>query len=427
MVIPSQLRTWAAGTFFGWWIVGGAIGIQILVAGLLMQSYGAYVAVWQEEFGWSKTAFAVAFALQRAQAAVLSPFQGWMLKRFGPRNIMRVGLMVLGVGFILLSRVDSLTSFYLVFLLMALGASLGGFLSLTTTIVSWFEARRSSALALMQVGISIGGLAVPLVAWALTTYGWRATAVMSGLIILMAGLPLAQLMRSKPEDYGLLPYGIEPEGTASTGGNSGSVVAVPPTISLTTRQALRTRAFWFLSFGHALAVTVVATVTVHLVVHLDEGLGYSLQTAATVIAVMTAFTLVGQVAGGLLGDRFSKRLIATFAMFGHAVGLLAVTFATSLWMVLFFAIVHGVAWGMRGPVMQAIRADYFGRSSFATIMGFSVSIVMIGQIAGPLIAGIMADRFGDYRLGFTVLAGLAAFGSIFFILASKPVPKTGPA
>lgn len=403
------------------------MAIQVLVAGLLLQAFGTYVAVWQEEFGWSKTAFAVAFSLQRGQAALLSPFQGWVLKRLGPRLIMRVGMLLLGVGFVLLSQIQTLTSFYLVFLLMALGANLGGFLSLTTTVVSWFERRRSSALALTQVGISIGGLAVPLVAWALTTFGWRTTAVWSGLIILAVGLPLTQLMRSKPEDYGLLPYGARPdqagEGEDESAAESATPFASDP--SFTTRQALRTRAFWFLSLGHALAVTVVAAVTVHIVVHLNEGLGYSLQAAATVVAVMTAFTMVGQLAGGYLGDRFDKRVIATGAMFGHAFALLAVTFADSLGWVLFFAVVHGLAWGLRGPLMQSLRADYFGRSSFATIMGLSFSIVMLGQMVGPLIAGYLADLFGDYRLGFTLLAGMAAFGSVFFIFAREPVRDDG--
>jgi MFS family permease len=183
---------------------------------------------------------------------------------------------------------------------------------------------------------------------------------------------------------------------------------------------MRTRAFWFISFGHALALVVVAAVTVHLVVHLNEGLGYSVQVAALMVTLMTSFTFVGQLLGGFLGDRFNKRIIATVAMFGHASALLALAYAPSPFWVVFFAVVHGIAWGARGPLMQAIRADYFGRRYFATIMGTSSLIVMLGMVAGPLIAGYMADRFGNYQLGFNILAGLAAFGSIFFILAKEP-------
>jgi MFS family permease len=89
-------------------------------------------------------------------------------------------------------------------------------------------------------------------------------------------------------------------------------------------------------------------------------------------------------------------------------------------MVLGFAVLHGAAWGLRGPFMQAIRADYFGRSAIGMILGLSMMIVVIGQVGGPMIAGILADLTGNYRTGFTILALLAGLGSLFFIVARKP-------
>ena len=86
-----------------------------------------------------------------------------------------------------------------------------------------------------------------------------------------------------------------------------------------------------------------------------------------------------------------------------------------------FAVFHGLAWGLRGPFMLAIRADYFGRHAIGVIMGISAAIVSIGQVAGPLVAGVLADMTGNYRLGFTVLAVLSALGSVSFMLATRPV------
>ena len=117
-----------------------------------------------------------------------------------------------------------------------------------------------------------------------------------------------------------------------------------------------------------------------------------------------------------------KRRIIVTCMAMHVVGLLLLAFATSLWMVVAFAVLHGLAWGTRGPLMMAIRADYFGRTSYGTIMGFSSMIVMLGMMGGPLLAGFLADRTGNYEAGFTVLAVAAGFGSIFFILAKRPDP-----
>jgi MFS family permease len=89
-------------------------------------------------------------------------------------------------------------------------------------------------------------------------------------------------------------------------------------------------------------------------------------------------------------------------------------------MVLAFAVLHGSAWGLRGPFMQAIRADYFGRSAIGMILGLSLMIIVVGQVGGPMLAGILADATGNYRLGFTILALLAGLGSLFFVLARKP-------
>ena len=134
--------------------------------------------------------------------------------------------------------------------------------------------------------------------------------------------------------------------------------------------------------------------------------------------------MVGLLSGGFLGDRYSKRYIAAIAALMHAVALIILANATSLTQVYAFAILHGTAWGLRGPIMSTIRADYFGRAYFPTIMGFSSLVVMIGMTFGPLFAGIMSDIFGNYRIGFMVIAGLAALGGAFFAASTQPkLPK----
>lgn len=425
MITRERVQARASGVFFGWWIVGGAGIIQLLQSGLLMQAYGAYIPLLREEFGWSSTALAAAFSLQRAESGLLGPLQGWMLDRWGPRSVISIGIVILGLGFMALSQINSLTTFYVAFIVMAIGASLSGFMSLTTTIVNWFERRRATAISLTQVGTSIGGLAVPIVAWSLVTFGWRTTSFVSGVIILAVGIPVARIMRHKPEQYGFLPDGVTPAEQAEFEAlRARTTDGVVVQTDFTARQAMRTRAFWFIGFGHALAVLVVSAVMVHLVTHLNEGLGFTLSGAATVVAFMTAVTMVGQLVGGYLGDRFNKRVICTLAMFGHSGGLLALAYGGNLFWVIVFAVAHGLAWGMRGPLMQAIRADYFGRASFGQIMGFSSMIVMFGMMSGPIIAGALNDRFGNYELGFTILASLAAFGSIFFIFGTRPDPPS---
>ena len=142
--------------------------------------------------------------------------------------------------------------------------------------------------------------------------------------------------------------------------------------------------------------------------------------ASLVITIMTLGQVCGVFLGYAIGDRFEKRYVAAVCMLMHAAGMLLLTYAQGIAMLIAFALVHGFAWGLRGPFMQAIRADYFGRNAIGMIMGLSGVIIAMGQIGGPLVAGVMADLFGNYRTGFTLLAVFAGLGSLLFVLARKP-------
>ena len=397
--------------FYGWWIVAAGFGIEFLIGALMFHAYGAYAVLLREEFGWSKTILSAAFAMSRAKSGILGPIQGWLTDRFGPRALIRIGMTVFGVGFLLFSRIDGPVMFFLTFFMMALGSSLGGYLPVSVALVTWFRRRRALALSISGMGMSTGGLLAPLVALSLTRFGWRWTAVASGLVVLLIGVPLAQIVRHRPEAYGLNPDGdtVRPEVARNIDARAFSA-----------RQALGTRAFWYVSLGHGAALLVVSAVMVHMVIHVTERLGYSLHQAGVVVALLTVMQATGQLSGGWLGDRFSKRWICAGCMVGHASALLVLAFASTYWMVLAFAVLHGLSWGMRGPLMAAIRADYFGSASFGTITGVSSMIVMFGMILGPLVAGVLSDRTGSYVPGFTLLAALAALGSLAFARARRP-------
>ena len=405
--------------FYGWWIVASSSGLHWLAATLFMQSYGPYLVMLQGEFGWSKTLLAGAFALTRIESGILGPLQGWLVDRFGPRIVLTVGILLFGLGFMLFSQVDSLLGFYLTFALIAVGSSLGGFATLMVPLVHWFDQHRAKAVSLSQMGYSIGGLSVPLIILCLEAFGWRMTAFCSGVAVILVGLPLARLVRHRPQDYGEVPDGVR-------GDKDGDQSALPTGRDFTAREAMRTWTFWLISFGHAFALLTVSSLMVHLVPHLTEGLNFPLAAAGLIVALMTGCQMVGQLAGGYLGDRFDKRFICVLCMVAHCIGLLLVAYAADLWMVLLFAALHGFAWGVRGPQMVALRADYFGASSFGTIMGFSSLVVMLGMSAGPIVAGYMADLAGNYRGGFTLLALLALAGSVCFLLAHPPRHRQAP-
>jgi sugar phosphate permease len=405
--------------FYGWWIVAAGFGVEGLIGGLMFHAYGAYAVLLREEFGWSKTMLSAAFSMARAESGFLGPVQGWLTDRFGPRALIRVGMAIFAVGFMLFSQIDSPLGFFVTFFMMAVGSSLGGYLPIGTAVVAWFRRRRALALSLTSMGMAVGGLLTPVLVFGLTRLGWRWTAFLSGVLILAAGIPLAQVVRHRPEAYGMTPDG-DPPAVAPPGAAAPRARAT--SIDFTPREAIRAPSFWYISLGHGSALLVVSAVMVHLAIHVTERLGFSLQQAAFVVGLLTVMQMVGQLSGGWIGDRVSKRAICAVCMVGHAVALLLLAFAHAFWMVLAFGVLHGLAWGMRGPLMSALRADYFGSAAFGTITGISSMVVMLGMMAGPLVAGILADRTGSYVLGFSILASLAGVGSMFFVLARRPAP-----
>ena len=404
--------------FYGWYVVGAACAMQFVESMLFLQSFGAYFAVLHDDLGWSKTELSGAAAMHQVEAAILGPLLGWFIDRFGPQWVIRVGVFVFGAGFLLLSNVDSLIAFYGAFIVTALGGSLCGFFPLSVALIQWFERHLARALSSMQIGKPLGGLALPVIAWAFAIWGWRATAFASGIILIAAVLPLSFVIRRRPEDIGEVVDGVQSRPLDPV--SHPEKESRETTRDFTAREALRTPAFWLLSLGHGFALFVVTGANTHAIMHMKEGLGYTIEQASFAIVLQTVGQLGGVGLGAWIGDRFDKRILSAFCMLGHMSGLLFLTYATGPAMIVAYAILHGTAWGLRGPFMQAIRADYFGRSAIGMILGLSFMIIVIGQIGGPMIAGILADMTGNYRVGFTVLALLAGLGSVFFLLAKRP-------
>ena len=400
--------------FYGWYIVSAGFSIQLLIGALMMHSFTAYFPLLESQFGWSRATLSGAFALSRAESGLLGPLQGWLIEKYGPRMMGVFGMCLFGIGFILFSKIDSVLGYYFTFFLMAAGSSIAGHLTVATAIINWFNRKRGVAVGLSSTGFGLAGILVPLIAWSLTEQGWRDTAFYSGICIIIVGIPICLILRRDPEPYGYLPDGDKLPDIESTDTEGRDLTG------FTVREALKTRSFWYLGIGHALSLLTVGAVSLHLVPHVVDSVGLSVPLASTAVAVMTVFFVTGQVAGGFLGDKYSKRWLAAIGTLMHSVALLILAYSTNIAMVYVFSILHGSAWGLRGPIMATIRADYFGRAYFPSIMGFSSLVIMLGMTVGPLFAGYMADIFGDYKLGFIIISALAALGSVFFVLARPP-------
>jgi MFS family permease len=397
--------------------------------GLFFLGFGFFFEPLRQHFNWSRTLLSGAFALTRVESGVFGPLEGYLINRFGPRRVMIVSFILFGAGFALLSLVNSVLTFYLAFVVMAIGAGTAGFPGVMAALANWFRRYRARAFGLSFLGMGLGGVVFPpLLALGIEQYDWRTMAWVCGLFVAVVGIPLSLVVRYKPEPYGYLPDGDAPGSLEAAGepekqDEPGRDNRVPGTeYDFTVREALSTWAFWLLSIAHGLSLMVVSVVTLHQVPYLEADLGFSKGSAAVVVMVMTGVSMFGQVAGGVLGDRFPKQIIGALTILGHAGGLVLLATADTYGQVLVSAVVQGLAWGFRTPVLLAMRGEFFGRESFAVIMGFSQAIMMIGMIAGPLLAGYFADNY-SYSLGFKLVAAIVLPGFFMLIFLKKPQPK----
>ena len=146
-----------------------------------------------------------AFALTRVQGAALGPIEGVLIDKFGPRRMVMAGFIVMGIGFVLFSLVQTAWHFYIAFVVISLGAGLGGWLAMIAAVTNWFIRHRAMALSIGMSGTHVAGLLVPFLALGIEAFGFEKVALGIGLALLVIAIPAGRLVRNYPEEYGLVP------------------------------------------------------------------------------------------------------------------------------------------------------------------------------------------------------------------------------
>ncbi len=409
--------------FYGWYIVGAGIIINMLMGGLIMHAFHFYVAELKLEFLWPATIFGLAFMITRIESGVLGPIQGWLIDRFGPQTMMRLGILSTTIGLLAFSQLNSQATFIGFYFIVAIGASVGGFMTVSVAVVTWFERFRSRALGYMSTGFALGGFLATPVGLMIQEIGWRWAAILSAIVLFSVGQLLAFLFVRRPEDRGLVKDGgLEPadESSAPNASRRGAAATHHRHRDFTVREALRTRAFWGLALAHGAPLLVISGVFVHFTLLVTEVEGLTLTHAGIAYTVMNLAQLAGQLGMGYLGDRFPKRPLLIPAMFGHCAAAIMLAFAASYEMILLAAVVNGLAWGSRAPLITALRADYFGASNFGQIMGWSSIVMSTFMTVGGFLSSVLFDATGSYGVPFTVLGLGALTGVLWVAMAGRP-------
>jgi MFS family permease len=396
--------------FYGWWIVAAATAASTIQSAVFNVGAQALVLPLQREFNTTRTAIAFAFSLRRLEGGVTGPIEGYLIHWIGPRRYMMWGWVVFGAGLICVGLSQNIYQFYASFLLVTLGQSVAGFLPIVTVLINWFNAWRGRAIAIYQLGGSLGALLLPLFAWSILNIGWRETTIAVGIGSILIGVPLAAVMRARPEDYGYLPDGKQPENQGASEANSASQAEA----GLTVGQSLRDRSFWFLALSHSAGITAWGALQVHQIPALVD-IGLDELAAAGILSYTLVVAAVGRVAGGFLGDLIGPRKVTAAAFIFQGISVTILAFATSMVQVMLFATVFGVAFGTRGTLMTVLRAQVFGRENFSRLAGLMDPISSVSVVISPIIAGLIYDSLGSYQLAFLILAAVNASGALLLL------------
>ncbi len=406
--------------FYGWWIVLSGLIANFLSGAMYTYGFSAFFSPISNELGWKRAVMSAPLGLSKLEGALFGPLAGYMVDKFGPRKLMFIGVILVGTGYLILSRINSLAMFYLVFIFFyALGAGLVT-TSQQVAVVNWFRKRRALALGILLGGFNVGAMATPAVVWLIAARGWRSAALIIGSIMLMVQIPLSRVLRHRPESYGYLPDGMTEEKTKEieTSSRKESTVAEH---NFTPIQAVRTQSFWFISLAYACRNMITAAVPVHLIPFIQD-LGYSAAVGGNMMAIMGASALIGRIVMGHLADIFPKRYAFASCMIVLGISVFILSSAQSVWQLVLWAVLYGPAYGVGAPIMSATIADYYGRKFFGTINGLTHIAMALTTVVGPVFAGYMFDVTGSYRLAFVSFAAVCAIGAMSAALARRPQP-----
>jgi MFS family permease len=409
--------------------------LHFLAGGSFYYGFSVFFNPIKDTFQWTSTQTSLAFTLRGLETGVLGPIAGFLVDKVGPRKLMVVGWSIIGLGFLAMSRINSLPTFYNTFLIIAIGMSFGSGVVMNTAIANWFTKKRSRAMAISYIGPGVCGLLAPLLALFIGWVGWRDTLTIIGIALLVMGIPLSLLFRHKPEQYGYIPDGEITTPIPKTAGESNllkssEIMKPDPSFGsagFTVKEALRTQTFWLLSLTFFFQQMGASAVTVHIVAYL-ESIRVSTSIAASMVTGMTLCSLIGRVGFGFIGDFINKRYLIALSLGLQAIGLFIFSIISTdrMWLLIIFLLTFGPGFGGLIPLKLSIQADYFGTKKYGTIMGLMTVISTVGGLASPVFAGWIYDITGSYQLAWQLFT-LITLPAIPLILMTRSPQTPGHA
>ena len=413
IITNQEVRQSARPAFFyGYIVVVAAFFVIMLMFGAFY-SFGVFFKPLSTEFGWSRAVTSGAFSAKMLMGGIFSIVMGRLNDRLGPRLVLTIGGLLIGLGYLLMSQISTLWQLYLFYgILVGIGMSTG-YVPLISTVARWFAKRRGMMTGIVVSGVGAGTLVMPPIAnWLILEYGWRTSYIILGTVSLALIILAAQFLRRDPSQMGLVPYGeseVSKDGLGLT------------TSGLSLKEAFLTRQFWMFMAIMACFAYCIQAVMVHIALQATE-LGASPTMAASVLAIIGGGSIIGRIVLGGTGDRIGNRLTAIFCFILYSAALVWITATTGVWTLYIFAIIFSLGYGGFVALQSPMVAELFGLGSHGVIMGCVAFGSTIGGAIGPVLSGYIFDVTSSYNQAFLLCAILAVIGLIlvWFLRLTKP-------
>ena len=409
------------------WIVAGVTFFALLGSAGFRATPSILIVPLQNEFGWNRAVISIAVSINLILFGLTGPFAAALMDRFGLRAVTVGALITVAAGALLTTLMNAPWQLYLLWgVVVGLGTGCMASVLAATVAARWFVARRGLVIGALTAAGATGQLIfLPGLGWLAENSGWRFSAIAVGVAALAVVPVVAIFLRNRPSDVGLRAYGATEADTTPT--NTGSPIA---NAFRGLRLGIRSRDFWLL--GGSFFICGASTnglIGTHLIpASMDHGMAEV--TAASLLAVIGVFDVIGTLASGYLTDRFDSRwlLFCYYGLRGLSLLLLPFVFGSPAFALILFIVFYGLDWVATVPPTVQIARRVFGAQNFAIVYGWIFAAHQLGAASIAFAAGAVRTYFGDYQLAFmsSGLLCLVAAGLVLRIARDRPGEVKAP-
>ncbi len=412
------------------WIVAAITFIALMGAAGFRATPSVLIVPLQNEFGWNRAVISVAVSINLILFGLTGPFAAALMDRFGLRVVTVGALITVATGALLTTVMNSPWQLYLLWgVVVGLGTGCMASVLAATVAGRWFVHRRGLVLGALTAAGATGQLIfLPGLGWLAQAQGWRFAAIAVGIAALAVVPVVAIFLRNRPSDLGLRAYG------ASDADNMPLTTGSPILNAFRgLRLGVRSRDFWLLAGSFFICgASTNGLIGTHLIpASMDHGMAEV--AAASLLAVIGVFDVVGTLVSGYLTDRFDSRwlLFVYYGLRGLSLLLLPYVFGTPQFALILFIVFYGLDWVATVPPTVQLARKVFGQQNFAIVYGWVFAAHQLGAASIAFAAGAVRTFFGDYQLAFmsSGLLCLVAAGLVLRIARPRPerveVQETG--